>query len=187
MSRELWTQAQNSAVNKQSHENGSWIWTSKLLGHDNQCRTNARWLPHNKSLFCTRSSKHCCILSQQLTWRGNLEMIMRQLLSLPGRKQDHHTPEYLHQLNSRKKKLEVTAVFILISGLEFHSVHGCHSLYCPWSWCPSKNYFSKFNVFTKVLYKNIFVTLSYLFLKNYSTSASNILREAFYYHFLQTL
>ena len=33
--------------------------------------------------------------------------------------------------------------------------------------------------------KIIFVTLFYSFLKNYSTSASIILKEAFYYHYLQ--
>ena len=32
-----------------------------------------------------------------------------------------------------------------------------------------------------------FVTLLYSFLKNYSTSASNTLREAFYHHYLQTV
>ena len=35
--------------------------------------------------------------------------------------------------------------------------------------------------------KIIFNTLFYSFLKNYSTSASNILREAFYHNYLQTV
>ena len=35
--------------------------------------------------------------------------------------------------------------------------------------------------------KIIFMTLFYSFLKNYSTSATNIFREALYYHYLQTV
>ena len=37
------------------------------------------------------------------------------------------------------------------------------------------------------IYKCIFMKLFYSFLKNYSTSARNIFREAFYYHYLQTV
>ena len=35
--------------------------------------------------------------------------------------------------------------------------------------------------------KIIFITLFYKFLKNYSTSANNIFREAFYHRYLQTV